>query len=163
MSTVAHAGRCFTCVGYLGWQGDEGHELLDGVACLKSPASGLAHQKVAGEVYRQLANALGLAGTAAPSSPPVGVRLPAGEKDNDAVGHSGAARRARGVRPGETGIVAEGEGFEPPDPCGSTVFKTAAFDHSATPPEACVSPGNVMNWRQETGNSTGPISLIPDI
>ncbi len=30
--------------------------------------------------------------------------------------------------------MAEGEGFEPPEPFGSTVFKTAAFDHSATPP-----------------------------
>ena len=30
--------------------------------------------------------------------------------------------------------LAEREGFEPPDPCGSTVFKTAAFDHSATSP-----------------------------
>jgi hypothetical protein len=29
---------------------------------------------------------------------------------------------------------AEEEGFEPPEPLGSTVFKTAAFDHSATPP-----------------------------
>lgn len=28
-------------------------------------------------------------------------------------------------------IVAEREGFEPPDPCRSTVFKTAAFDRSA--------------------------------
>ena len=31
-------------------------------------------------------------------------------------------------------IYAEREGFEPPDPCGSTVFKTAAIDHSATSP-----------------------------
>ena len=30
--------------------------------------------------------------------------------------------------------MAEREGFEPPDPCGSTVFKTAAFDHSAISP-----------------------------
>ncbi len=30
--------------------------------------------------------------------------------------------------------VAEGEGFEPPEAYASTVFKTAAFDHSATPP-----------------------------
>jgi hypothetical protein len=30
--------------------------------------------------------------------------------------------------------LAEREGFEPPDPCGSTVFKTAAFDRSATSP-----------------------------
>lgn len=31
---------------------------------------------------------------------------------------------------------AEGEGFEPPEPCGSTVFKTAAIDHSAISPKA---------------------------
>ena len=29
---------------------------------------------------------------------------------------------------------AEREGFEPPDPLRSTVFKTAAFDHSAISP-----------------------------
>ena len=31
---------------------------------------------------------------------------------------------------------AEAEGFEPPEPFSSTVFKTAAIDHSATPPKA---------------------------
>ena len=31
-------------------------------------------------------------------------------------------------------VVAEREGFEPPEPFSSTVFKTAAFDHSATSP-----------------------------
>ena len=30
--------------------------------------------------------------------------------------------------------VAESEGFEPPDLLQSTVFKTAAFDHSASSP-----------------------------
>ena len=30
--------------------------------------------------------------------------------------------------------LAESEGFEPPDPLRSTVFKTAAFDHSANSP-----------------------------
>ena len=30
-------------------------------------------------------------------------------------------------------LLAEEEGFEPPVPRGTTVFKTAAFDHSATP------------------------------
>ena len=39
----------------------------------------------------------------------------------------------RGVSVGLHG--AESEGFEPPDPCGSTVFKTAAIDHSANLPE----------------------------
>ena len=32
--------------------------------------------------------------------------------------------------------MAEREGFEPPEPCGSAVFKTAAIDHSATSPVA---------------------------
>ena len=31
-------------------------------------------------------------------------------------------------------IMAEGQGFEPWDGCPSLVFKTSAFDHSATPP-----------------------------
>ena len=31
-------------------------------------------------------------------------------------------------------FVAESEGFEPPETCASTVFKTAAFDHSANSP-----------------------------
>jgi hypothetical protein len=32
--------------------------------------------------------------------------------------------------------VAEREGFEPPVPYGTTVFKTAAFDHSAISPRS---------------------------
>jgi hypothetical protein len=32
------------------------------------------------------------------------------------------------------GFFAEREGFEPPEPFGSTVFKTAAFDRSAISP-----------------------------
>jgi hypothetical protein len=31
-------------------------------------------------------------------------------------------------------MMAEGVGFEPTSPCGPTVFKTVAFNHSATPP-----------------------------
>ncbi len=31
--------------------------------------------------------------------------------------------------------MAENEGFEPSEPYGSTVFKTAAFDHSANSPD----------------------------
>lgn len=33
--------------------------------------------------------------------------------------------------------MAVGQGFEPWELLHSTVFKTAAFDHSATPPEGC--------------------------
>ena len=32
-------------------------------------------------------------------------------------------------------VFAEAEGFEPPVPCGTPVFKTGTFDHSVTPPE----------------------------
>lgn len=35
-------------------------------------------------------------------------------------------------------ISAEREGFEPPEPLSSSVFKTGAFDHSATFPGAKV-------------------------
>ena len=35
---------------------------------------------------------------------------------------------------GERQVLAESEGFEPPSPCGLTVFKTAAFDRSANSP-----------------------------
>lgn len=38
----------------------------------------------------------------------------------------------------EIASEAESEGFEPPDLLQSTVFKTAAFDHSANFPEAKV-------------------------
>ena len=31
--------------------------------------------------------------------------------------------------------MAEGQGFEPWEPLDSSVFKTGAFDHSATPPK----------------------------
>ena len=31
--------------------------------------------------------------------------------------------------------MAEDTGFEPAEPFGSTVFKTAAIDHSANPPQ----------------------------
>jgi len=34
-------------------------------------------------------------------------------------------------------LNAEEEGFEPPVPHGTTVFKTAAIDHSATPLFIC--------------------------
>ena len=36
--------------------------------------------------------------------------------------------------------MAVGQGFEPREPLGSTVFKTAAFDHSASPPKLLFGP-----------------------
>ena len=43
-----------------------------------------------------------------------------------------------------TVAVAEGEGFEPPGPLGPTVFKTAAIDHSAKPPDPTDSPARAI-------------------
>jgi|DEB0MinimDraft_10_1074344.scaffolds.fasta_scaffold38078_2 hypothetical protein len=46
-------------------------------------------------------------------------------------------------------IVAVGVGFEPTEPLGSTVFKTAAFDHSASPPIFKIKRGSFLprlNW-----------------
>lgn len=37
--------------------------------------------------------------------------------------------------------MAVGQGFEPREPLGSTVFKTAAFDHSASPPVLAMQRG----------------------
>ncbi len=45
----------------------------------------------------------------------------------------------------ELQFVAEREGFEPPDPLRSTVFKTAAFDHSAISPKSnFISPASAF-------------------
>ena len=55
--------------------------------------------------------------------------------------------------------VAEGEGFEPPDPQnGSTVFKTVAFVRSATPP--CRAPDGVRR-RPPSYSTAKPKPSLP--
>jgi hypothetical protein len=51
---------------------------------------------------------------------------------------------------------AEREGFEPPVPLGTTVFKTAAFDHSAISPT-----GRKSNKLFECGNQD-IIKILPE-
>ena len=53
--------------------------------------------------------------------------------------------------------MAEREGFEPPDPRGSTVFKTAAFDHSATSPRASEDSGSRAE-RNARGPRSAPVT-----
>ena len=43
---------------YLRWPEDERYELIDGVAYLMAPAPTVRHQDIAGEIFRQIANAL---------------------------------------------------------------------------------------------------------
>lgn len=50
---------------------------------------------------------------------------------------------------GDSRFLAEAEGFEPPVPDGTAVFKTAAFDHSATPPRADVAESEAEAKREE--------------
>ncbi len=70
-----------TYADYLQWPEDVRYELIDGVAYLMSPGPDRAHQEVAGEIYRQLANALDGRPCRAYIAP-LDVRLPkAGESD----------------------------------------------------------------------------------
>lgn len=73
------------CYGdYLTWPEEVRYELIDGVAYLMAPAPDLAHQDVAGEVFRQVANAL----RGKPFRPfiaPVDVRLPRGDEADDQI------------------------------------------------------------------------------
>ncbi|MEQ1637554.1 MAG: Uma2 family endonuclease [Methylococcales bacterium] len=48
----------YTYADYLTWPDDVRYELIDGYAYCMSPAPLLAHQDVAGEIYRQVANIL---------------------------------------------------------------------------------------------------------
>lgn len=68
---------------YLHWPDELRYELIDGVAYLMAPpAPDLAHQDIAGEIFRQFANALQGASCRAFIAP-VDVRLPkAGEADD---------------------------------------------------------------------------------
>lgn len=51
-------------------------------------------------------------------------------------------------------FIAEREGFEPPVACTTTVFKTAAFDHSAISPNAGANIGkNLETQKKESAFS----------
>lgn len=64
-----------TYADYLGWAEDERYALIDGLAWCMAPAPKLVHQEVAGEIYRQLVNALQSKPCRALIAP-VDVRLP---------------------------------------------------------------------------------------
>jgi Uma2 family endonuclease len=73
------------CYGdYLAWPDDLRYELIDGIAYAMSPAPDLAHQDVAGEIYRQAANIL--AGKPCRAFiAPVDVRLPKQDEADERV------------------------------------------------------------------------------
>ncbi len=60
--------------------------------------------------------------------------------------------------------MAVGQGFEPREPLGSTVFKTAAFDHSASPPK--LSAGKAPSeeralYRRALSDQVSPLPIRP--
>ena len=68
------------------------------------------------------------------TKPPLRGGLEGAEKRKCAA-FSSLRLRTKKARSNAAGFFsAEAEGFEPPERCRSTVFKTAAIDHSATPP-----------------------------
>ncbi len=73
-----------TYADYLSWPEDVHYELIDGVAYLMAPAPMLDHQDFAGEIYRQLANALQGRPCRAFIAP-VDVRLPKADEADEAV------------------------------------------------------------------------------
>lgn len=69
---------------YLTWPEDLRYELIDGDAFLMAPAPTVSHQDIAGEVYRQLGNALQGKPCRALIAP-VDVRLPKADEADDQI------------------------------------------------------------------------------
>lgn len=67
---------------YLTWPEDVRYELIDGIAYLMAPAPDLAHQEIAGEIFRQLANVLRDQPCRAYIAP-VDVRIPKTDQSDD--------------------------------------------------------------------------------
>src|SRR5882672_2484550 len=58
--------------------------------------------------------------------------------------------------------VAESEGFEPPSPCGLTVFKTAAFNRSANSPGDNYRFQGLSAWDPCARPPWGPAAILGD-
>lgn len=69
---------------YLSWPDEVRYELIDGDAYLMSPAPDLPHQDVAGEIYRQAANAL-LGKSCRAFIAPVDVRLAKAQEADESI------------------------------------------------------------------------------
>ena len=97
----------------------------------KAPRGGLWLTWRGGRDYSALpwASPCGTRSRAFASAPGAARRTPSGPHQSL---HS--PNKPKGPARGPLAILAEREGFEPPDRRRSTVFKTAAFDHSATSP-----------------------------
>lgn len=73
-----------TYADYRTWEENARYELIDGAAYLMAPAPRLEHQETAGEIYRQLANALAGSPCRAYVAP-LDVRLPKRDESDDEI------------------------------------------------------------------------------
>ncbi len=86
MGLAEQDGQRHNYAEYLTWPDDARYELVDGAAYLMAPAPALAHQDIAREIYRQLANALSSSATPCrPFIAPVDVRLPKVDDADDRI------------------------------------------------------------------------------
>lgn len=83
MAFALEKGKHYTYKDYLTWPDDVRCEIIDGEVYMMTPAPILAHQDVAGEIFRQTANAL-VGKTCRALIAPLDVRLPrSNEADED--------------------------------------------------------------------------------
>jgi len=73
-----------TYADYAGWPDDTRYELIDGIAYAMAPAPTRRHQELAGEIFRQIANAL-KGSPCRPYIAPFDVRLPHADEVDDEV------------------------------------------------------------------------------
>ena len=76
--------ECHTYAEYAAWPDDVRYELIDGIAYAMGPAPTRRHQEVAGEIFRQIADAL----EGSPCRPyiaPFDVRLPRADEADDRI------------------------------------------------------------------------------
>jgi Uma2 family endonuclease len=74
--------KLHTYADYVQWPEDMRYELIDGVAYAMGPAPARRHQEVAGEIFRQIADALE-GTTCRPYIAPFDVRLPRADESDD--------------------------------------------------------------------------------
>ena len=84
MGLALRDDRHHTYADYLAWPEDARYELIDGEAYLMAPAPALDHQEIAGEIFRQVGNALH-GKPCRPFIAPLDVRLPRGDEGDDAI------------------------------------------------------------------------------
>ncbi len=84
MSLSVHDKTHHTYGEYLTWSDEQRYELIEGVAYAMTPSPSRTHQRIVGELFRQIADALE-EGTCEVNIAPLDVRLPEEGESDDAI------------------------------------------------------------------------------